>query len=219
MVARTSAEPVGMTKATAALGCAAHSGWAAVVGIGEVDGRLRVLARERILMADPGDQKAKQPYHTVEDLPIGEASERLAAYAATAETMARQAIQTILDDLSQDGRRSIGLGILESAGRKGTALASILASHALIHSADGDHFRNAIAGAASACGLPATRVPARDLEAAATEAISRPIETLRATVKEIGRDVGAPWGADQKAAALLAWLVLARAAGGKARRG
>lgn len=205
--------------ATAALGCAAHSGWAAVVAVGEVDGRLRVLARERILMADPGDQKAKQPYHTVEDLPIGEAAERLAAYAATAEAMARQAIQAILADLSKDGHRSIGLGILESAGRKGSSLASILASHAMIHSADGDHFRVAIAGAGSGCGLPATRVPARDLEAAAAEAIGRPIETLRATVKEIGRDVGPPWGADQKAAALLAWLVLARAAGGKARRG
>jgi hypothetical protein len=32
-----------------------------------------------------------------------------------------------------------------------------------------------------------------------------------ATVKELGRSVGPPWGADQKAAALLAWLVLARA--------
>ena len=185
---------MGPTNATAALGCAAHSGWAAVVGIGEVDGRLRVLARERILMADPGDRAAKQPYHTVEALPIEEAAERLAAYAATAESMARQALQKILDDLAKDGRRSVGLGILESAGRKGTALASILASHALIHSADGDHFRNAIAGAASACGLPATRVPAREMEAAAAAATGRPIETLRATVKEIGRDVGPPWG-------------------------
>jgi hypothetical protein len=208
-----------VTRRPAALGCAAHSGWAAVVAVGTVDGRPRLLARERILMAGANDQRAKQPYHTVEPLPIEEAAKRLAAYATAAETMARQAIQHILDDLAKDGHREIGLGILESAGRKGTALASILASHALIHSADGDHFRDAIARAAAACGLPTTRVPARDLEAAAADAIGEPVETLRATVKDIGREVGPPWGADQKAAALLAWLVLARGAGGRARRG
>jgi hypothetical protein len=195
----------------AALGCAPHSGWAAVIGLGEDGGHLRVLVRERIAMADASDREAKQPYHAVERLPIGQAAERLAAYATTAELMARQGVQRIVDQLSRGGYRGIGLGILESAGRKGSALGNILASHALIHTADGDHFRNAIAAAASRCGLPAFRVRARELDANATEAIGKPIETLQLVLKGVGRDMGPPWGADQKAAALLAWLVLARA--------
>ena len=187
------------SKTIAALGCAAHSGWAAVIGVGEIDGHLRVLVRERIAMAHPSDPEAKQPYHAVERLPIGEAAERLIAYATTAELMARQAVQRIVDQLSQGGYRGIGLGILESAGRKGITLAKILASHALIHTADGDHFRNAIAAAVSRCGLlPAFRVRARELNAKAAEAIGRPVETLQLVLKGVGRDMGPPWGADQR---------------------
>ena len=162
-------------------------------------------------MADPSDREAKQPYHAVERLPIGQAAERLTAYATTAELMARQAVQRIVDQLSQGGYRGIGLGILDSAGRKGGALGNILASHALIHTADGDHFRNAIAEAASRCGLPAFRVGARELDAKAADAIGKPIETLQLVLKGVGREMGPPWGADQKAGALLAWLVLAKA--------
>ena len=199
-----------MGERQAALGFASHSGWAAVVGIGEADGRPRVLVRERIEMADAGDAEARQPYHAVEDLPVAEAGKRLARYAARAESMAHAAVRRIVDQIEQDRHRVIGLGILESAGRKGESLAAILASHALIHTADGDHFRDAIAGAAARCGLAVSRVRARDLERQASGAVGSPVEGMHDTVKQLGRSVGPPWGADQKAAALLAWLLLGR---------
>jgi hypothetical protein len=47
--------------------------------------------------------------------------------------------------------------------------------------------------------------------------MKRAPEELRATVAELGREVGAPWGADQKGAALLAWLLLARPPGSAAQ--
>ena len=194
-----------------ALGFAPHSGWAAVVGIGEADGRPCVLVRERIEMADAADAEPKQPYHAVEDLPIDEAAKRLAGHAATAKSMAYAAVHRIVGQLARDGHPVIGLGILDSAGRKGGSLSAILASHALIHTADGDHFRDAIASAAAQCRLPVSRIPARDLEGEAAAALSTPVERLHETVKELGRSVGPPWGADQKAAALVAWLVLKKA--------
>jgi hypothetical protein len=194
-----------------ALGIAPHSGWAAVVGIGESDGRLRVLVRERIEMADAADAESKQPYHAVEDLPVHEAEKRLAGYAATARSMAYAAVHRIVGQLGTDRHPVIGLGILDSAGRKGGSLAAILASHALIHTADGDHFRDAIASAATRCKLTVSRIRARDLDGEASAILRTPVKRLHETVKELGRAVGPPWGADQKAAALLAWLVLKRA--------
>lgn len=193
---------------SAALGASVHSGWAAVVGVCEAGGELCILIRERIILVR--DREAKQPYHAVENLPIAEAAEHLAAWAASAEQLAHQAVERIVTGLSRD-RHVAGLGILESAGRKGTALATILASHALIHTADGDHFRNAISAGASRCGLPVLRVTARELDARASTALRKSAETMHEVVKKAGRDVGPPWGADQKAAALLAWLVLAQA--------
>lgn len=199
-----------MGERRAVLGFAPHSGWAAVVGIGEADGRPHVLVRERIEMADPADAEAKQPYHAVEDLPVDEARKRLAGYAATAASMAYAAVHGIVDQLAREGHRVRGIGILDSAGRKEESLPAILASHALIHTADGDHFRDAIAAAADQCKLKVSRVRAREVDREASSVLGKPVLSLKETVKELGRSVGPPWGADQKAAALVAWLVLKR---------
>ena len=195
--------------ATTALGCAVHSGWAVVVGVSLDGGSNRVLLRERIELMNPGDPGSKQPYHSVEGLPIPEAGDRLVKYAATAQRLAGEAVRGMVGRLREGGHRTVALGILDSAGRKGSRLADILASHALIHTADGDHFRSALAGAAARLGLPVVRVQTRELDAKAAEVTREPIGRLKLALKDAGRDLGPPWGADQKAAALLACLVLA----------
>ena len=169
---------------------------------------LQVLARSRIEMADPQDPGSKQPYHAVEDLEVEEAARRLARYRAVAEDKAYAAIKTLCEDLAGRGCRATSLAVLDSMGRRGLSLASILASHALIHAAEGDHFREALVGAAERQGLAVSRIKARELEARAETRLRRPISELREDVKALGRQVGSPWGADQKMAALLAWLVL-----------
>lgn len=199
--------------AAAALGFAPHSGWAVVVGVSAGHPQIRVPVRERIELADAGDPMSKQPYHAVEGLPLGEASERVAAWAASAERMAHQAIRRVVESLSGQGIQVVGVGILDSAGRRGDGLAATLASHALIHTADGDHFRSALSAASARCGLPVLRVPRRALESRAAVDTRTPIARLQAALKAAGRELGPPWTADQKAATLLAWLVLARAAG------
>jgi len=54
-----------------AFGMKAHSGWAAMVAIGERDGGLVVADRRRIELVE--DEWAKQPYHAAEDLKPGAA--------------------------------------------------------------------------------------------------------------------------------------------------
>src|SRR5215467_398943 len=49
-----------------AFGMKAHSGWAALVVVGERDGGLVVADRRRIELVE--DEWAKQPYHAAEDL-------------------------------------------------------------------------------------------------------------------------------------------------------
>jgi len=192
----------------AVMGFAPHSGWAAVVVLGGSRADPEILARSRVEMADPRAPLSKQPYHAVEDLGVEEAAARVARYMAVAEGMAYAAIQALAQNLATRGHRAKSVGILESSGRKGSSLAAILASHALIHTADGDHFRQALAAAAERSGLAVSRVPSRDLEAQAEARLRRPVSRLQTEVKELGRQVGPPWGADQKMAALLAWLLL-----------
>jgi hypothetical protein len=194
----------------AALGFAPHSGWAALVALAVADGRPHVVARDRIVMADERDPESKQPYHAIEELPIKEAARRLAGYEKTANRMAQDAVRQVVDELQKDGHKVVGIGILDSSGRSGDSLEAILASHALIHTADGDHYRRALAAAAEGCGVQAVRVRARDLEQEAASALRQTPEKLKQTLKDLGREVGPPWTADHKGAALLAWLILSR---------
>jgi hypothetical protein len=192
------------------LGLAPHSGWAAVVVIGGTPGKPLVLARERLELADLSLAGSRQPYHAIEGLPLAVARARLAGLEASAARLAAAAIRTLVQTARAAGIEPIAAGILDSSGRGAPTLAAILASHALIHTADGNHFRAALAAACARQKLPCARIRQRDLAVEAGRTLKRTPEELSATVARLGRDVGSPWGADQKRAALVAWLLLAR---------
>jgi hypothetical protein len=197
-----------MTVETAAIGFSPHSGWAAMIVLNNSAAGLRVLGRARVELMDAHDPESKQPYHAVEFLCVEEATGRLDGYMAVARNLAQSAIQAQAQDLKQRGFQLKSIGIVDSASRKQSALSSILASHALIHAADGDHFRNALSAAAELLGIRVCRVQARALQDRAMNCLRLPKTRVLDTVNELGRQVGPPWGADQKQAALLAWILL-----------
>lgn len=199
-----------MPHGSCVLGFAPHSGWTAVVVIGGTRAKPLVLARERLELADESLAGSRQPYHAIEGLPLAEAGARLAELKASAARLAGQGVRTLLETARAAGVEPAAAGILDSSGRDSGDLATILASHALIHTADGNHFREALGTACAAERVACTRVRRRDLTGEAARALQRTPAALAATVARLGREAGAPWGADQKSAALLAWLVLAR---------
>jgi hypothetical protein len=90
-----------------------------------------------------------------------------------------------------------------------TDILEILASHPLVHTAEGRLFREAIAGAAEQRSLPVTRFVQQDLYEQAAAQIGMSDESLRAQLTGLGRALGPPWQRDQKEAAAAAWLALA----------
>src|SRR5262245_16214656 len=194
--------------AKVALGLAPHSGWAALVALGGKRDAPAVLARTRVEMADPGDFGAKAPYHAVEGLALAEAQQRLNRFEASAERMAGSALRALVGELRAKGHSVRTAGILESSGRKVGSLSAILASHALIHTADGDHFRTALARAGERCGLSMSRVRAKELLGRAARELHTPAAALQARVLELVRPLRPPWTADHKAASPLACLLL-----------
>lgn len=168
-----------------------------------------LLARSRVQLIDDQDLESKQPYHAVEFLCVEEATGRLDGYMAVATRLAQDAIRTQCEQLQGRGVLIRSAGIVDSSSRKQVSLPAILASHALIHAADGDHFRNALFVAAQLCRLPVSRIPAKRLEDHARECLRRPVDKILGTVDKLALGKGPPWGADQKKAALLAWTLLA----------
>ena len=191
----------------AALGLRAHSGWAALVAVGGGPASPEVLDRRRIEMAD--DPEAKQPYHAAEELPLAKARALLERLARQAEERAAAGLGAVLADLRADGYDVVGAIVLTASGKPLPPLESILASHALIHTADGEHFRDALAFGAQQHRLPVARIREKDLLARAATAVGRPAPDLQAAVTAWGKPLGPPWTQDQKLSALGAWTVLA----------
>ncbi len=99
-------------------------------------------------------------------------------------------------------------GSWHPSGRPLPAREKILASHALIHAADGELFRDAILHASGRCGLRDFRIKEKELlDRAGLAFRSKPNELMR-RVTELGRSFGAPWSQDEKFATLVAWMAL-----------
>ena len=82
------------------------------------------------------------------------------------------------------------------SGKALPPLEKILASHPLLHTAEGELFREVLLWAAKQCGLPVTGVCEKSLDAATLQRI----RSLR---------IGPPWTQDQKFATVAAFIALA----------
>ena len=193
----------------AAIGVSSHSGWAALVALSGPAKAPALRLRARLVLADPDDSSAKQPFHAAEGMPLPKARTFIGAAIADARRRARKEIGMALRDLKKGGANPARCAVLLASGRPLPDLESVLASHALIHAAEGDHFRDALAAAAEHHGLEVLRVPRKELASRASGALRIAAEELSARVASLKKSAGPPWGQDQKLAALAAWMCLA----------
>ena len=194
---------------TAALGFRAHSGWTAAVAVSLSNGGPSVLDRRRVHLVETFTYEFRQPYHTAERMPLPQATKFISRIQDEADRLALAALRSVQSDLREKGYKLTRFGLLLSSGRPLPALEQTLASHALIHTADGELFRNALAYAAERCRLPLTRIKERELPEHATKTLRiRPADLTR-RLSDLGRPLGPPWSQDEKLSALIAWLSLA----------
>ena len=196
-----------MLKRRAALGFRAHSGWAALIGLAEPVDAPVVILRRRIELADYGVAGSAQPYHAAARMSLDNAESYLRGRSDASGGSARAAVTSALAELSD--YQVTGASVLLASGRALPGLAATLASHALIHTAEGEFYRTALQDACESCSLGETGIKERGLLAEAALALGRSEQDLQTTVSGLGKAVGAPWGRDQKMSALAAWVVLA----------
>jgi hypothetical protein len=187
-----------------------HSGWAALVVVAGTPRSPVVLDRRRIEIADPDIDGSTQPYHAAEGLDLDRARKYLERCEAGARRRSREGLSEALENLRPSGHKAAGCGLLLSSGRALPPLPEILKSHALIHTADGEHFRHALREAAAHFGLPVEGVREKEIWARASADLRIPVADLQQLVNTIGKSIGPPWTQDQKFAALSGWLTLAR---------
>jgi hypothetical protein len=190
----------------AAIGFRVHSGWAAAVAVCVEKGAPIVLARQRVHLVGTFTYEFRQPYHTAEKMLAGQAREFIVRMQTEARRLAYGAIREIESRTQEQGVKLTRCGLLLASGRPLPELEKILASHALIHTADGELFREAILHASGRYGLQEFTIKEKELLDRAGQVFrAKPNEVMR-RVTELGRALGAPWSQDEKFATLTAWL-------------
>jgi hypothetical protein len=194
----------------AALGLHMHSGWGVLVAVSRDSHSVELLDRRRITVADPYLSGAIQPYHFAAQLEPAKQEQHLARCAASSSRLAVKAIAEVVKELNGRRYEVAGAAILLASGRALPSLAKILAAHPLIHTAEGEFFRQAVHSALEGLQIPATMIPVRELEARAKVAFVNGAARVQLSIANLGRSVGPPWTSDHKTAALAAALILAR---------
>ena len=191
----------------AAFGVQMHSGWGVIVAI-SLD-PLELLARKRIVTADPEIPGAIQPYHFAAQLEHARQEKHLSLCEASSRSLAVTAIEEVISELNQRNYRIVGAAVLFASGRPLPVLEKILAAHPLIHTAEGKFFRQAAAKAFDDLKIPVTSVRERDLDERTKAELGSKASRVQATISNLGTSVGPPWTRDHKTAALAAALILA----------
>jgi hypothetical protein len=202
----------------AALGFRTHSGWAAVVAIGGSVEQPMVLERTRIEIADPDVSGSLQPYHAAADLPKAAAAKFIRDCATSTNAMAKRAVSTIIARLATNGNAVVACGNLLGSGRSPVTLAQALASHPMLHTAEGEFYRDAIDGAIRHAGMSSIGIREKQAIEFGSEVLGISADRLQRTLRELGEAVGPPWRQDEKLAALAAWLALAQGPGRMGKR-
>jgi len=190
----------------AAIGFRVHSGWAAMVAVGLENGAPSVLARERVHLVETFSYTFRQPYHTAEKMTLEEGREFIAGVKREARRLAQGAIRRLQSEIPRQGYKLTRCGLLLASGRPLPALEKVLASHALIHTADGELFREAILHASERCGLREFTIKDKELLDLAGRTLRLKPADLQRRATELGRSLSAPWSQDEKFATLVAWL-------------
>ena len=193
----------------AAVGFRVHSGWAAVVAVSLERSEPVVLTRQRVQLVDTFTYEFRQPYHTAEKMLTGQAREFIKRMRDEARRLAYSAIKELASRTKEQGVKLTRCGLLLASGRPLPALDKILASHALIHTADGELFREALLHAGARYGLGEFKIKEQELLERAEQVLRLKSASLMSRATELGKPFGAPWSQDEKFATLAAWMALA----------
>jgi hypothetical protein len=193
----------------AAIGCRAHTGWAALVVVAGGVARPEVVLRCRAELDDPSGRVRKNVYQASRALEPAEAAAQVEAAERIAAERAAAALETTMGDAADEGAVVRSCAVVVGAF-SGARLESILASHALAHAAEGRLYQSALLQSAESRGLDAVAIPKRSIWEQGESALGVAQDELQRWIDQLRREIRPPWAEDQKLAALAAWIALAR---------
>lgn len=159
-----------------------------------------------IYLCDPRFPETRQPYHAA----MGKLEETVAKIRPRLRIVHRIARQSIANLLTAHRRN--GYSVRRAALVVGSQInpASIANPHIRAHALEGQLFRSTLEQALRAHRIRTMVLTERNAYAEAAAQLEKSVGQLRHTIDNLGSSAKGPWRAEQKLAALAAWLALRR---------
>ena len=188
-----------------AVGLRAKTGRAIAVVLGGSPDSPLVIAKTEIKLRDPKIPATGQPYHHVMDLPIEEWPRAVEKSARAIEKLAIKALAKLMKEQIANGTKVHAVGIV---GAKDRDLMRIGNPHIRAHAAEGILFRRVLDDAARANKLSFCSFAEREFEQILKQGLGARSSSIKRKLDEATRSLPPPWRADEKLAAIAAWLAL-----------
>ena len=149
------------------------------------------------MLADPDDPETRQPYHAGLDTHESRAVKAVTRLVKLVERFAQRSVARLLADYRVEGYRVRGVGIVVGSVIDPARIAN---DHIRAHAEEGRLFRRVVEQALRKRRMPVRVFVEKELWVTGAR--------LKQRVKALGESVEGPWRAEEKAAALAAWVVL-----------
>jgi hypothetical protein len=189
----------------AALGFRVKTGRAIVVALAAPGSDPRILFRREVQLSDPKVPESRQPYHGGIMPFVPATAAAVARGRKAAERVSVAVVKELVEELKAAGCRLTSVGLVVASNPNPAKLGS---EHIRAHALEGILFREVLEAGARACRVPSFRLLEREAAARAAGALGRPAAGVQRTLARFGAEVGRPWRAEEKCAALGAWLAL-----------
>jgi hypothetical protein len=184
------------------LGFRIKSGYAIAVVL--AGSRRAPIARCRrvVELSDPDVAETRQPFHNGFGKEQDDARE-IDRRIRIVRRCATRAIASFVRDIGHDGLGSAGLVVGSTIDPQ-----QVANPHIRAHASEGRLFRTVVEDALRAHGVSCTIILDKQLAAAAAMELRCGAPAIKQTIAELGKTIGGSWRADDKAAAIAAWLAL-----------
>ena len=190
----------------AAVGFRVKSGWATAVLLAGPAAAPRVVDRRVIELSDPAVPTSRQPYHAVMGASGGDAGARLEKHLTKlVERVTRRSVRQLLQEYRRAGHPARRVGLVVGSVIDPARIAN---DHIRAHALEGRLFRTVLERAVRSFRLPCAVMVERGAYATAADRFKRRENDVKRAVTELGRAIEGPWRADEKTAALAAWMAL-----------
>jgi hypothetical protein len=194
-----------LSRRLAVIGLRTKTGRAIAIVLGGPVAAPQGIYRAELKMASPQVPATYQPYHEVMELPWDQAEEAVRDAVVAIEAAASDALAGLVRDVRDKGFKVAGVAIVGAPARR---LESIGNPHIRAHAAEGVVYRHALETAAAANDLEASAFVEKGLLESVQAALGLSENVVRSNLARVGEELGRPWRADEKLAAMAAWVVL-----------